>query len=68
MNLFRSEEHARAWSEFDADMAWTLQPIPWWADTFSNPIFVERSRPDYISWLQGEGQAAFAELRSRLSP
>lgn len=67
MNLFRSEEHARNWSEFDAAMESTLQPVAFWADLFSTPIFRERRRADYVSWLKSEeGQAGFAQLRSRL--
>lgn len=67
MNLFRSEEHARNWSEFDPAMEATLRPVEFWAELFATPIFRQRGRSDYISWLQSEaGQAGFAELRSRL--
>ena len=67
MNLFRSEEHARNWSEYDTAMVATLQPVAFWAELFSNEIFRERGRPDYISWLQGPaGQASFATLRAGL--
>ncbi|MGH1492083.1 MAG: hypothetical protein ACRBK7_22290, partial [Acidimicrobiales bacterium] len=66
---FRSEEHARNWSGFDASLeSRMLKPMAWWAETFANPFFRERGRPDYISWTRSEaGQAAFAELRGRLS-
>ncbi|MEM7323551.1 MAG: hypothetical protein AAF531_10735 [Actinomycetota bacterium] len=69
MNLFRSEEHARRWSGFDPSMeSRMLQPLDWWAETFANPFFRERGRPDYITWTKSEaGQAAFRELRARLS-
>ena len=68
MNLFRSEEHARNWSGYDADMDRMLKPVAEWADIFSNPFFRERGRPDYISWTRSdEGQAAFAALRARLA-
>lgn len=68
MNLFRSEEHARDWRGFDAEIAERmLRPVAWWADVFSSPVFRERRRPDYVSWLMGEGgQAAFGGLRERL--
>ena len=67
MNLFRSEEHARNWSEYDPAMEATLKPVEFWADLFSTPIFRERGRLDYVSWLRSdEGQAGFAQLRSRL--
>ncbi len=69
MNLFRSEEHARRWVEWDEDMAWSLRPVQWWADTFATPMFRARGRTDFISWSAGpEGAAAWAELRGRLTP
>jgi len=69
MNLFRSEEHARRWKEWDDDMAWTLQPGDWWAETFATPMFRERGRRDFISWsASDDGAAAWASLRERLTP
>lgn len=68
MNLFRSEQHATAWSGYDESMERYVKPVAEWADIFSNPIFRERGRSDYISWISSEaGQAAFGELRSRLA-
>ena len=69
MNLFRSEEHARNWSGFNPDMeARMLKPVAAWAEIFSNPVFRERDRSDYISWFQGpEGQAAMGRLRAALA-
>jgi hypothetical protein len=52
MNLFRSEEHARAWRFFDAAFEQNLQPLAVWAERFSAERFRARIRPDYISWLQ----------------
>ncbi len=67
MNLFRSEEHARAWSGYEPAMAAALQPVAEWADIFSNPFFRERRRRDYLSWMRTDaGRAAFTELRDRL--
>lgn len=67
MNLFRSEAHARTWTEYDPAMETTLRPVAFWADLFGTPIFRERGRVDYVSWLQSEhGQAGFLQLRSRL--
>ena len=54
MNLFRSEEHARAWASFNPDYTESLQPLAVWAERFSAPLFRERRRPDYISWLTAE--------------
>ncbi|WP_423921356.1 hypothetical protein [Candidatus Poriferisodalis sp.] len=69
MNLFRSEEHARRWEEFDPRMAFMLRPVEWWADTFATEMFRARARSDFISWMTGPGgAAAFAALRARLTP
>ena len=68
MNLFRSEEHARAWSDFDPAMESMIKSVAEWAEIFSNPFFRERGRSDYISWTRSEaGQAAFADLRASLA-
>ena len=69
MNLFRSEEHARNWSGFDATLETRmLKSVHDWADLFANPFFRERIRPDYISWTRSpDGQAAFAALRAGLA-
>ena len=69
MNLFRSEEHARNWSGFEPDIAERmLRPVSWWADVFSSPVFRERGRDDYVSWLLSDaGRAAFGGLRERLT-
>jgi hypothetical protein len=69
MNLFRSEEHARNWSGFEPDLAdRMLKPVTWWADVFSAPIFRERGREDYITWIASdEGRSAWAGLRERLT-
>ena len=67
MNLFRSEEHARRSADFDADWAHMLMPVASWADIFSSPMFRERGRSDYISWLRStEGQAAVAAMRAKM--
>ena len=68
MNLFRSEEHAREWAQFDPDTEKTLRPLSFWAEVFSNPIFKSRGRSDYISWIKSEEgkkarQALIAQLQ-----
>ena len=69
MNLFRSEEDARNWTDFDASMDGFLKPVADWAAIFSNPFFRERGRGDYLSWTRSEaGQAAYGDLRAALSP
>ncbi|MEM7095515.1 MAG: hypothetical protein AAF567_21110 [Actinomycetota bacterium] len=69
MNLFRSEESARQWVDFDPSMEPMLKPVEEWAAIFANPFFRQRGRADYLSWTRSEeGQAAYAELRASLSP
>ena len=69
MNFFRSEEDARKWEEYDPAMAHLVRPVEWWADTFSAPMFRERGRSDFISWVTGpEASGTFAELRERMAP
>jgi hypothetical protein len=46
MNLFRSEEHARNWSEFLEN----LKPLSFWIERFSNEMMRNRGRPDFMSW------------------
>jgi hypothetical protein len=46
MNLFRSEEHARHWSEFDPAFAEQLRPLAYWAERFSALLFRNRARTD----------------------
>ena len=67
MNLFRSEEHARSCASFDDNWVHMLRPVADWAEIFSSPMFRERGRADYISWLRSaEGQAAVAAMRAKM--
>ncbi len=67
MNLFRSEEHAQQWSEFEPALADTILPVSAWAEIFATPMFRARIRPDFVSWLQSdEGRAGRTELMQML--
>ena len=67
MNLFRSEEHARRWKMFKPEMEKTLRPVSFWADLFSEQLFRQRSRPDYMTWLRSdEGRESIARLWARM--
>ncbi|MFZ0889327.1 MAG: hypothetical protein WA005_12805 [Candidatus Binataceae bacterium] len=67
MNLFRSEEHARRWKMFKPEMEKTLRPVAFWADLFSEQLFRQRGRPDYMTWLRGdEGRQSIASLWPKL--
>ena len=69
MNFFRSEEDARNWEEYDPAMAHLVRPVEWWAETFAAPMFRERGRSDFISWVTGPDAAGtFAQIRERMAP
>lgn len=65
MNLFRSEEHARAWSGFTAEAEGGLLPLQGIWEIFSAPFFRERGNGRYISSmpeLRGEFMATLARV------
>ena len=67
MNLFRSEEHARQWAQFNPDFEKSLRPLSFWEKLFSGAIFRNRGRSDYISWLgTEEAKEARQALKSQL--
>ena len=67
MNLFRSEEHARRWKTFKPEMEKTLRPLSFWAELFSEQLFRQRGRPDYMSWLRSdEGRQSIASLWKKM--
>jgi len=67
MNLFRSEEHARRWKSFKPEMEKTLRPLSFWADLFSEQLFRQRGRPDYLTWLRSdEGSQSIASLWKKM--
>ncbi len=67
MNLFRSEEHARAWKGFDPNMEKTLRSASFWADLFSEELFRFRGRPDYMTWLRtDEGRQSIARFMAKM--
>ena len=41
MNFFRSEEHARNWSQFNPEMEEQLQPLAFYAERFAGEMFRE---------------------------
>lgn len=50
MNFFRSEEHARNWSQFNPEMEEQLQPLAFYAERFAGEMFRARTRTDFMSW------------------
>lgn len=49
MNLFRSEEHARAWSGYTSEAEGGLLPLESISEIFSAAYFRERGSGRYIS-------------------
>ena len=49
MNLFRSEEHIRTWSDFDPATEEGIIALPDLVDLFSVKHFTRRLEPDYFS-------------------
>ncbi len=60
MNLFRSEEHVRNWSYFEAESEDAIMPVADWAQVFAGPLFRKRLEPDYLSNI-GEYAGAFRQ-------
>ena len=48
MNLFRSEEHVRAWARFDPASADGIMPVRDWIRYFSQGRQRERLDPDFV--------------------
>ncbi len=66
MNLFRSEEHARAWPRFDPGSVDGIRPVEEYATIlFRLPRYRERLAPDYllrIDELSRDFPTALAQL------
>jgi hypothetical protein len=65
MNLFRSEEHVRNWTQYDPNSADGTMPLKDYATLFSGGMFRERLAPDYLSrvpQLAGECVATLIKL------
>jgi hypothetical protein len=52
MNLFRSEEHIRNWSDFKPNTEEGIVPLPDMVRLFSGNFFTKRLEPDYVSHMQ----------------
>jgi hypothetical protein len=65
MNLFRSEEHVKNWSQYDPISEEAIMPVADWAYVFSGPLFRNRLEPDIIARTPeyyAEGSGRLAEL------
>jgi len=52
MNLFRSEEHVRAWSGFKPGTEAGIAPLEDMVQIFSGSLFTRRLDADYVSRMQ----------------
>ena len=64
MNLFRSEEHARAWSEFRPEAAGGLLPVADAMAIMSTPRHRDRLSGRYVSSAPAAAPAFFERLRT----
>ena len=63
MNLFRSEEHVKAWPFYDVISAESIMPLSDWAMAFSGPLHRKRMEPDYLSRINEYAPELFASLK-----
>jgi len=63
MNLFRSEEHVKNWSLYDAVSEDAIMPFADWALAFSGPLTRNRLKPDYLSRAQEYKSKLFLTLQ-----
>ena len=68
MNLFRSEESVRAWSEFDPQTERSIKSVADWAGLFTSVRVVKhRLDPDFVEKSEEYGNEAFEILGKFLS-
>ena len=63
MNLFRSEEHARNWSEFKPYYLEMLKPLSYWLERFSSEMMRSRGRQDFKCSIRLFTKSCEASLR-----
>ena len=68
MNLFRSEESVRQWSDFDPETANQIKPVADWAQFFMNARLTKsRLAPDFVEKSEEYVNEAFAAIGALLS-
>jgi hypothetical protein len=63
MNLFRSEEHVKNWTQYDSVSAESIMPLSNWALTFSGPLHSNRLAADYLSRVNDYASEMFLYLK-----
>ncbi len=68
MNLFRSEENVRAWSDFEAKTEKTIKPVREWAAMFQGArLFQRRLDDDFVEKSEEYANEALGALGEALS-
>ena len=68
MNLFRSEENVRAWSDFEAKTEKTIKPVREWAAMFQGArLFQRRLDDDCVEKSEEYANEALGALGEALS-
>ena len=62
MNLFRSEEHARRWADFDPGSRDGIKPVRELVEAFATPLITERLKEDYVRRVEERLPALLAAL------
>ena len=67
MNLFRSEESVRAWTNFEAKTEKTIKPVREWAAMFSGArLFQRRLDDNFVQKSEEYGNEALSALGEAL--
>lgn len=68
MNLFRSEESVRAWTDFEVKTEKTIKPVREWAAMFQGaPLFKQRLDDDFVEKNEEYANEALSALGAALS-
>lgn len=68
MNLFRSEESVRAWTDFETKTEKTIKPVREWAAMFQGAaLFSQRLDDDFVGKAEAYADEALGALGEALS-
>jgi hypothetical protein len=68
MNLFRSEESVRAWTDFEVKTEKTIKPVREWAAMFQGaPLFKQRLDDNFVEKSEEYANEALSALGEALS-
>jgi len=68
MNLFRSEESVRAWTDFEVKTEKAIKPVREWATMFQGaPLFQRRLDDDFVAKSEEYANAALGALGKAIS-